>query len=62
MGETLRYWLQNSDKEDFIKLTASFIKHLLLQCNQIEQLPPMLQAAASYIDHKNTTGNSIPVT
>jgi hypothetical protein len=57
-GETLRYWNQNSNKEDFIKLMSSFISRLLARGHQLNQLIPILQTAAAKIDNKNTITKS----
>jgi hypothetical protein len=60
MGETLRYWNQNSNKEDFINIMTSFISRLHARGHQPHQLIPMLQAAASMIDNRNTAPNNNP--
>jgi hypothetical protein len=60
MGETLCYWNQNSNKEDYINIMTSFISRLLARGHQPHQLIPMLQAAASMIDNRNTAPNNNP--
>jgi hypothetical protein len=53
-GEIYRYWLQNTNEEDFIKITTSFILRLLQRGHQLNQIIPILQTAASNIDNINT--------
>jgi hypothetical protein len=52
--EIYRYWLQNTNEEDFIKITTSFILRLLQRGHQLNQIIPILQTAASNIDNINT--------
>ncbi len=58
-GEIYRYWLQNTNKADFINITTNFILHLLQRCHQMNQILPTLKSAATNIGNINTRSNSI---
>jgi len=51
MGELLRYWRQNSDPKDFIKITSLFFQRLLNQGHFIEHITPLFHTAALLIDN-----------
>jgi hypothetical protein len=53
-GEIYRYWLQNTDETDFIKITTNFILRLLQRGHQLNQILPILHTAAANIDNINT--------
>ena len=53
-GELYRYWLQNSDKRDFIEITIQFILRLLKRGHQLDDIIPLLKTAAANIDNRNT--------
>jgi hypothetical protein len=46
-GEIYRYWLQNTELDDFTNITANFILHLIQRGHQLHQIIPMLQTAAA---------------
>jgi hypothetical protein len=58
-GEIYRYWLQNTNKADFINITINLILHLLQRGHRMNQILPILQSAATNIDNINTKSNSI---
>jgi len=51
VGELLRYWKQNSSKQDFINITNNFISRLLQRGHFLEDLIPILRSAAATIDN-----------
>jgi hypothetical protein len=53
-GEIYRYWLQNTELDDFTNITANFIIRLTQRGHQLHQIIPMLQTAAANIDNINT--------
>ena len=53
-GEILRYWLQNTQQEDFINITQQFIQRLLQHGHTLEDIIPTIRSAAASID--NTQG------
>ncbi len=53
-GEILRYWLQNTQQEDFINITQQFIQRLLQRGHTLEEIIPTIRSAAASID--NTQG------
>ncbi|MFN9980105.1 MAG: hypothetical protein ACK53Y_09340, partial [bacterium] len=53
-GEILRYWLQNSNTEDFIHITSLFIQRLIQRGHTISNITPILRTAAALIDNDRT--------
>jgi hypothetical protein len=53
-GEILRYWLQNSNTEDFIHMTSLFIQRLIQRGHTISNITPILRTAAALIDNDRT--------
>jgi hypothetical protein len=60
-GEIYRYWLQNTELDDFINMTNNFILHLIQRGHQLHQLLPMLHTAAANIDNINTRSTNAKV-
>jgi hypothetical protein len=62
-GNVFRYWLQNSQKSDFIQVTRDFYGHLLSRGYEPAVLTPVFRQAAELISARArktsaTTGNS----
>jgi len=53
-GEILRYWCQNSNKNDFINITSLFIQRLVNRGHQINDIVKTLMSAAASIDNAAT--------
>ena len=51
-GNLQRYWIQNSNKDDYITVASAFFGHLLRRGYSIEELQPIFQDAAAVIDRK----------
>jgi len=57
-GEVQRYWLQNSP-EDFQRILIKFIERLMARGHRIEDISPLLNRAAAFLDnHVCTNRNS----
>jgi hypothetical protein len=54
-GEILRYWSQNSDKQDFVSITSQFIQRLVNRGHQLQEIIKYIKSAAISID-KTATG------
>ena len=52
-GELLRYWRQNTNSEDYIQITSSFIQRLLQRGHSLNDILPLIQAATKHIDNIN---------
>lgn len=52
-GNVQRYWIQNSDVQDFIDVTGAFYGHLLNRGYTREVLTPIFQEAAAHIGHRS---------
>ncbi len=51
IGKILRYWNQNSNKDDFINIKSLFIQRLILWGHQIPEITSALQAAVTLINN-----------
>jgi len=54
-GEILRYWSQNSDKQDFVSITSQFIQRLVNRGHPLQEIIKYIKSAAISID-KTATG------
>ncbi len=52
-SEIYRYWIQNTEEADFIRITTNFILRLLQRGHQLENLYPLLKSAAANIEYSN---------
>ena len=54
-GSLQRFWLQNSDKSDYMTTAAAFFGHLLNRGYTPTELTPIFEEAAASIDHKEAS-------
>ena len=56
-GNLIRYWEQNSNKDDYIKIARSFAQRLLNRGYSVDDISPLFQSAAKRImirEHSST--------
>ena len=58
IGEILRYWHQNSNKNDFINITSLFIQRLAQRGHKVPDIIPILNKAVAIIDHNRANNNT----